>query len=164
MVGVMGEKKDALVKELLALLAGGQAHASLEDAVKGFPTRLRGEAPHKLPYSAWQLVEHIRIAQHDILDFSNNHNGGYKSLKWPEDYWPKAAEPTGDAWETSLRAIREDRSAFEKLLTAENADLNAPFPWGEGQTLLREALLLADHAAYHTAEIIVLRRLLGCWK
>lgn len=155
---------DALVKQLLAVLRGGQAHASFEDAVADFPVRLRGKMPHNLPYSAWQLVEHVRIAQRDILQFSNNHTGSYKSLKWPDDYWPNSTTPAGDGWTKSLRVISADRKAFEKLLTAKDADLDRPFPWGKGQTLLREALLLADHTAYHTAEIVVLRRLLGCWK
>jgi hypothetical protein len=157
-------KKDAVVTQLLALLRGGQAHASFKQAVAGFPARHRGVVPDGLPYSAWQLVEHIRIAQRDILDFSNNHDGTYKPLKWPKDYWPKAAAPATGAWDKSLRAIRADRAAFERLLTTKGADLNAAFPWGDGQTLMREAFLLADHDAYHVGEIVMLRRLLGCWK
>jgi uncharacterized damage-inducible protein DinB len=156
----------ALRKELLALLEGGQAHATFDDAVRGFPEPLRGVVPDGLPYSAWQILEHIRIAQRDILDFSRNSDGSYKELKWPDAYWPKSATPPSrDAWEQSIAQIQADRNAFEKLLEdADDAALVTPFAWGDGQTLLREAMLLADHAAYHIGEIIVIRRLLGAWK
>ena len=156
----------ALRNELQALLEGGQAHATFDDAVTGFPESLRGIVPEGLPYSAWQILEHIRIAQRDILDFSRNSDGGYKELAWPEAYWPKSAMPPAkDAWTQSITQIREDRTAFERLLAdADDAALVAPFPWGEGQSLLREAMLIADHAAYHIGELIVIRRLLGAWK
>jgi uncharacterized damage-inducible protein DinB len=154
-----------VLTEIRALLNKGQAHATLADAVEDFPADLRGARPHGLPYSAWQLVEHLRIAQRDILDFSNNYNDSYKMLKWPDEYWPKeAAPPSADAWDKSLHAIRDDLYAFEELLQARDAELTVAFPWGKGQTLLREALLIADHNAYHVGELIVLRRLLGCWK
>jgi uncharacterized damage-inducible protein DinB len=119
-----------------------------------------------LPYSAWQIVEHIRIAQRDILEFSDNEDGGYKPRRWPEAYWPKSPEPPSEAaWDESIGQIQADREAFETLLkAASDAALVAPFAWGDGQTLLREALLIADHDAYHTGELIVLRRLLGAWK
>jgi hypothetical protein len=160
---------EALRKELKALLGGGQAHAGFETAVKGFPAKLRGVTPEGLPYSGWQILEHIRIAQRDILDFSRNgdgEGGSYKHRKWPDTYWPENAAPTSDgAWDEALTEIREDRAAFEGLIkAADDAELVAPFPWGEGQTLLREALLIADHSAYHTGELIVVRRLLGAWK
>jgi uncharacterized damage-inducible protein DinB len=121
--------------------------------------------PEGLPYSAWQIVEHIRIAQRDILDFSRNGDGSYKPRKWPQAYWRKSASPpSAKAWGESIRQIRLDRKAFEALLKAAGDDgLTEPFAWGDGQTLLREALLIADHAAYHTGELIVLRRLLGAW-
>jgi hypothetical protein len=153
-------------KQLKQLLDGGQAHATFEDAVKGLSTKLRGVVPEGLPYSAWQIVEHIRIAQRDILDFSRNGDGSYKPRKWPQDYWPKkAAPPSVKAWSESIRQIHKDRKAFEALLKeAGDAALTEPFPWGDGQTLLREALLIADHAAYHTGELIVVRRLLSAWK
>jgi hypothetical protein len=157
--------RKALVKQLTALLDGGQAHVSFADAVKGFPAKLRGTVPDKLPYSAWQLLEHLRIAQRDILDFSTNTKGTYQHKKWPEAYWPKEkAPPTAKAWDTSIETIDRDLKDFEKLLTARNADLYTPFPWGTGQNLLRQALLIADHNAYHIGELLVLRRLLGCWK
>jgi len=155
----------AVVKQLTALLEGGQAHVSFQDAVKGFPAKLRGEIPEKLPYSAWQLLEHLRLAQRDILEFSTNTKGTYKHKKWPEAYWPKkAAPPNAKAWDASIKAIERDQKSFEKLLTAKNADLYTPFPWGDGQNLLRQTLLIADHNAYHLGELLVLRRLLGIWK
>ena len=157
---------EALKEQLRALLEGGQAHATFEDAVSGFPAKLRGTVPEGLPYSAWQILEHIRIAQRDILDFCNNSDSSYQERKWPEDYWPKSATPPStDAWERSIAQVGEDRKAFERLLdSADEAALVRPFAWGDGQSLLREALLIADHAAYHVGEMIVVRRLLGAWK
>jgi uncharacterized damage-inducible protein DinB len=164
----MAEKKPgkAVRKGLMQLLEGGQAHATFADAVKGMPAMLRGVVPKGLPYSSWQIVEHIRIAQRDILDFSRNSDGSYQPRNWPEDYWPKKAEPPSKmAWDKCLQKIEDDRKAFESLLKkADDAELVKPFAWGDGQTLLREALLIADHAAYHTGELIVLRHLLGAWK
>ncbi len=152
-----------LKKQLKALLDGGQAHAKLDEAISDLPFELQGKVPEGLPYSPWQLLEHIRIAQKDILEFSDNKDGSYKELSWPDDYWPKSPEPPGsDAWEKSVTGLRQDRAAFEKLL--KERDLIEPFPWGDGQNLLREALLIADHEAYHTGELIVARRLLGAWK
>jgi hypothetical protein len=160
------ELGQALRKQLQALLDGGQAHATFDEAVKDFPAKLRGVVPEGLPYSGWQILEHIRITQRDILDFSGNTDGSYKELKWPEEYWPKSAASKNDAaWEHSIAQIREDRKAFEKLLkSADDAELVAPFAWGDGQNLLREALLLADHDAYHLGELVVVRRLVGAWK
>ena len=156
---------DALVKQLIALLKGGQAHAKLEDALANFPVEFRGKVPAGLPYSGWQLLEHLRIAQRDILDFSDPPAGGYQHQKWPEAYWPKSPEPpSAGAWDESVKALEADAESFRRLLTRDGADLVAPFAWGKGQNLLREALLLADHNAYHTGELVVLRRLLGIWK
>lgn len=162
----MSAKKvmDPLVEQLLALLTGGQAHATLEDAVKDFPEELRGKAPEGLPYSAWQLVEHLRIAQRDILDFCAPPEGGYRHKEWPKEYWPATAEPPSrESWDETLAAIRADAKSFAALLNEPKVDLYKPFAWGEGQNLLREALLIADHNSYHTGELIVLRRLLGAW-
>ncbi len=155
-----------LRRQLTALVNGGQAHTTFDAAVDGFPVGLRGVAPAGLPYSGWQIVEHMRIAQNDILRFSDNAAGTYKELKWPDAYWPKDPNPPGEqAWETCLASIRADREAFETLLyRASDDELVEAFPWGETQTLLREALLIADHNAYHTGELIVIRRLLGAWK
>ena len=151
--------------QLAALLDGGQAHAKLEDAVKDFPVKLRSVVPEGLPYSAWQLLEHIRIAQKDILEFSAPPTGGYQEKPWPDAYWPKSAEPpTEDAWDRSLAEIEADRKKFRALIEKPGADLARPFRWGNGQNLLREALLIADHNAYHVGELVMLRRLLGIWK
>ena len=153
-----------LRKQIKALLDGGQAHAGLDAAVKDFPVDLRGVVPEKLPYSGWQLVEHMRITQRDILNFSAPPTGGYHPLQWPAEYWPKSPEPPSDrAWDGALAAIESDRRHFDALLDKPEVDLFKPFRWGDGQNLLREALLIADHTAYHVGELIVLRRLLGAW-
>ena len=155
---------DEVRTQLVELLDGGQAHAKFEDAVADFPLALRGVVPDGLPYSAWQIVEHIRIAQRDILNFSAPPTGGYHGLKWPEQYWPKEpAPPSAHAWGDAIAAIEEDRAKFKALILRPGADLAKPFLWGTGQNLLREALLIADHTAYHTGELIVLRRLFGAW-
>ena len=157
--------RSELQKQLLAMLEGGQAHVDFDPVVTGLPAELRGVRPDRVPYSAWQLLEHIRITQQDILEFSTNRDGaGYRKLQWPAEYWPKeSAPPTDLAWEQKADAIRSDRGAFETLLRAKDADLVTPFPWGDGQTLLRETLLIANHTAYHLGEIVLVRRLLGVW-
>lgn len=155
---------DPLVAQLLALLHGGHAHASFDTVVADFPVGRQGIVPENLPYSAWQIVEHLRVAQRDILLFSAPPTGGYQPMTWPDDYWPREAEPpTVDAWSASLASIRADQASFEALLTRPNVDLHKPFLWGQGQNLLREALLISDHNAYHLGELVVLRRLLGIW-
>ena len=159
------EPPDELRKQLIALLDGGQAHATFDEAVENFPPELRGVVPGGLPYSAWQLLEHLRISQKDILDFSAPPSGGYQHMRWPEDYWPKEAKPSSPgAWEHSVGAIKTDLEKFKALILKPDADLYKPFRWGTGQNLLREALLIADHAAYHIGELVLLRRLLGAWK
>jgi hypothetical protein len=153
-----------LRKQLVALLDGGQAHATFEDAVAGFPVKLRGVVPHGLVHSAWQVVEHIRIAQKDILDFSAPPTGGYQAMEWPAAYWPKEIAPASEeAWDRAIAQVEQDRDKFKKLILKPGVDLARPFLWGTGQNLLREALLIADHNAYHVGELIVLRRLLGVW-
>ena len=153
----------ALRKELIAGLKGGNAHARFEDVVAKFPAKLRGEKAG-LPYSAWQLLEHIRIAQNDILRFSTNHDGSYKEMKWPDDYWPKAAAPpSANAWESAIASVVSDREAMVQLVGDLRQNLTTPFPWGEGQNLLREAILVIDHNSYHAGELLTLRRLLGIW-
>ncbi len=155
---------DPLVTQLLALLRGGQAHVDFDAAVSDFPANLRGVVPDRLPYSAWQIVEHLRITQQDILNFSAPPTGGYQPMTWPDHYWPEQAEPPhAHAWNQTLATVREDRAKFEALLTRPQVDLYKPFQWGQGQNLLREALLIADHNAYHLGELVVLRRLLGIW-
>jgi DinB superfamily len=151
-------------KQLTALLRGGQAHATFDEAVKDLPANLRSVVPENLPYSAWQLLEHLRITQLDILNFSAPPTGGYQHIKWPDDYWPKSPEPSSaNAWDHTIAAIRSDLKRFEAIIENPAADLYKPFRWGDGQNLLREAMLLADHNAYHLGELIVLRRLLGAW-
>ena len=158
------DQQGPLRKQLIDLLHGGQAHANFEDAVKDFPANLRGAVPPNLPYSAWQLLEHLRIAQRDILHFSAPPTGGYHPMRWPQDYWPQSAEPpTAHAWDQSITAIHSDQKHFVALIENPSSDLYKPFRWGEGQNLLREALLIADHNAYHVGELILLRRLLGVW-
>jgi len=156
------EKNDQLlIDELVKLLQGGGAHAGFKKAVAGLPPQLRGAKAHSLPYTIWQLVEHIRIAQWDMLEFSKD--GNHQSPEWPDDYWPKEIAPSDNAaWDRSVEQIENDLDEFIKLV--KNADLYAPIPHGSGQTLLREALQVADHTAYHIAEIIVIRRLLGAWE
>ena len=155
---------DALRTHLLDLLHGGHAHATFEDAVRDLPAKLRGKVPRGLPYSAWQLVEHMRLTQEDILLFSKNRDGSYQSPEWPDGYWPSGEAPLDDEdWEKSIAGFRADRVAFEALVADPTQDLFAPFPWGEGQTLLREGLLIADHTSYHLGQLIVVRRLRGAW-
>ena len=155
---------NAIRKQLVELLRGGQAHATFEDVVKNFPPKLRGAVPAGLPYSGWQVLEHIRIAQEDIVRFSMNHDGRYRSPKWPEGYWPASAEPPeAKSWERSVQQVQKDRDEMIRLVSDRANDLLTSFPWGEGQNLLRETLLVADHTSHHLGELIVIRRLLGAW-
>jgi hypothetical protein len=156
---------DPLREQLKKLLDGGQAHATFDDAVKDFPAKFRATVPENLPYSAWQLLEHIRITQHDILNFSAPPTGGYQPLEWPKAYWPESSEPPyPGSWDATIEAIRSDLKKFQAIVANPDADLYKPFRWGEGQNLFREALLIADHTAYHLGELVLLRRLLGIWK
>ena len=153
----------ALRDHLLELLRGGQAHVSLEDAVKGFPLDLIGIRPDGAPHSAWELLEHIRIALDDIVRFSQS--ADYQSPPWPKGYWPSAPAPKNESeWHNCLRLIRESMASFETLLRDPEQNLFRKLPWGEGQTLLREALLIADHNAYHLGQLVLVRRLLGSWE
>ncbi len=155
--------ENALRQELIAALKGGNAHARFEEVVEDFPARLRGEKAG-LPYSAWQLLEHIRLAQDDILRFCNNKDGSYREMSFPDDYWPKAAVPPGaHAWEQSIASVLSDREAMIHLVGDARHNLAAPFAWGDGQNLLREAILIVDHTVYHVGEMLALRRLLGIW-
>ena len=156
------DQRKKIVDELISLTVNGNAHVTFEDAVANLPADLRGKKPENLPYSIWQLVDHMRIAQKDIVDFSISDD--YQELNWPDDYWSDPIENVDDeTWEKSLEQIQQDRKRFFELLNDEKNDLTKPFPWGSGQTLMREALLIADHNAYHTAEIVVIRRLLKSW-
>ena len=153
---------EPLRAQLAALLDWHDAHADFDAAVDGLPAELRGRTPRGVPYSAWQLVEHLRLAQHDILDFCRN--PAYQEMTWPDDYWPRAAAPPSDgAWEESVAALRRDRKALQALVLDPAIDLFAAIPHGNGQTYLRELLLAADHAAYHVGQLVLVRRLLGAW-
>jgi len=154
---------EALREHLVRILAWEDAHVGFDTAVRGIPVRLRGKRPPKLPYSAWQLVEHLRITQADILDFCRNPN--YQELKWPQDYWPRSAAPSSSrAWTESLHQFRKDREGLQQLAADTTIDLAARIPHGSGQTYLREILLVADHTAYHVGELVLVRRLLNIWK
>ncbi len=152
-----------LRKHLAALLTWQDAHVDFDTAVKGLPSRLRGIQPEGLPYSPWQLLEHLRLAQRDILEFCIDPH--YRTRKWPDDYWPRSpAPPTAKAWQQSVSGFRADRRSLERLLADPGIDLFARIPHGDGQTYLREFLLAADHSAFHVGEIVVVRRLLGAWR
>ncbi|MCG6957705.1 MAG: DinB family protein [Gemmatimonadetes bacterium] len=153
------------LREFLAnMLDWQQAHASFDSAIADLPASLRGERPEGLPYSVWELVEHIRIAQNDILEFARD--PGYKEdKKWPDDYWPETPAPqSAEAWETSINRYHGDVEAFKKLIHDPAFDPFAKVPWGNGQTNIREVVLVFDHTAYHVGQIVLVRRLLGAWK
>jgi hypothetical protein len=151
----------ALRDHLLYLLRGGGAHLEFERVIADFPEKLRGVRPEGGPHSGWELLEHMRIAQWDILDFSRNPE--YKELEWPAGYWPpEPAPPNPRAWKKSVERFRADLSEMETLV--ESADLFATIPWGDGQTILREALLAADHNAYHLGQLVLVRKLLEASK
>lgn len=151
-----------VINNLAALLNKGNAHVSLDDALKNIPFEVLGKKPYGLPYSIWQLAEHIRVSQWDIVEFSYNEK--HVSPKWPDEYWPSEAVPSSASeWKKCVDQITNDRKKFIELLKGAGHEIYTPFDYGEGQTLLREALVLADHNSYHTGEIIVLRRLLGIW-
>lgn len=154
---------DALLRrQLRELLDSPHAHANFAQAVHGVPAEKRGERRPGQPHTLWRLLEHLRIAQWDILEFSRRADN--VSPEWPDGYWPPEDGPPDEgAWETSVEAVQRDREAFAELLAGEGRDLFAPFPWGQGQTLLRQALLIADHNAYHVGQMVLVRQLLGIW-
>jgi hypothetical protein len=157
------DHEQSLRQHLLELLAGGSAHAKFEDVVKGLPANLRGVHPAKFSHTPWMLLEHLRLAQRDILEFSRN--AKHVSPDWPSGYWPKTeAPPSGAAWNKSIQQFRSDLRTLQKLVANPKTDLFARIPWGDGQTILREALLVADHNAYHLAQFVDVRRMLGSWK
>ncbi|HLV81206.1 MAG TPA: DinB family protein [Chthonomonadaceae bacterium] len=152
----------SLREHIVRLLEGGQAYETFSEIAASFAADQRGIVPPGVEHSAWQIVEHLRIAQRDILDFSRNENGTYAELNWPDDYWPATPAPPDDkAWENTVRAFLADRKELETHVLNPRNDLFAPFPWGDGQTLLREALLAADHASYHLGQLVIVRGLLG---
>ena len=152
----------SLRRHLIELLKGGSAHARFEEAIAGIPAKLRGQIPAGLPHSPWMLLEHMRIAQWDILEFSRNRK--HVSPDWPRGFWPRGeAPPSIAAWNTSSKKFHHDLKAMQDLVANPKTDLHARIPWGDGQTVLREALLVADHNAYHIAQLVDVRRLLGVW-
>jgi len=153
----------SLREHLLYLLDGGGAHLNFDKAVAGLPADLRGKRPRGAPYSAWELVEHMRMAQWDILEFSRNPQ--HVSPPWPAGYWPSQPAPaSAAAWTKSLKGFRADLAALRQLAEDPATDLHARIPHGDGQTILREILLVADHNAYHLGQLVLVRRLLGAWK
>jgi uncharacterized damage-inducible protein DinB len=151
-----------LRKHLKDLLEGGNAHARLEEVLGDWPPKLRGQKPAGLPYSPWQILEHMRIAQWDILEFSRDPQ--HVSPDFPGGYWPEQDEPPDTtAWENSIKVLLEELRQMQQLVADRSVDLFAQIPHGQGQTILREALLVADHNAYHLGQLVVLRRLLGAW-
>ena len=153
---------DPLRAHLVKALDWHEAHVDFDAALKGIPVDRRGAVPPGGEYSVWQLLEHMRVAQHDILDFSVN--AAYKEMKWPDDYWPKdPAPPTAAAWDESIAAFKRDRDGMKQLVADPKVDLFAKIPHGSGQTYLREAFLVIDHNAYHLGQIVAVRRQLGIW-
>jgi hypothetical protein len=153
-------REQMLREHLLYLLRDGGAHAGFDAAVGGWPLQLAGVKVANFPHTAWMLLEHMRIAQVDILDFSRNPK--HVSPPWPEGYWPKnQAPPNEKAWKDSASAFKKDLKAMEQLIASKKTDLFEKLPWGDGQTILREALLVADHNAYHLGQLIMLRKSIG---
>jgi len=153
---------NAIRKAIGASLAWGQAHADFDKAVEGLPRDARGRRPDGMPHSPWEILEHLRIAQEDILDFCRNPH--YEERKWPDEYWPAAPEPPdAAAWDASVAAFRRDRVGMGRLATNPKIDVTAKIPHGTGQTYLREVLLVLDHNAYHVGELVAVRRALGAW-
>ena len=153
----------ALREQLVWLLDGGNAHVKFDDVIANFPPKLRGQKPGGLPFSAWRLLEHMRLAQWDMLEFSRDPK--HESPEWPRGYWPQSDVPANEAaWEKSIKSFRSDLRQMQKMVSDPKSDLYTPFSWGDGQNLLREAMQIADHNAYHVGELVVVRRLLGVWK
>ncbi|HLR25600.1 MAG TPA: DinB family protein [Fodinibius sp.] len=156
------ESSKTLQQLLLEQLEGGNAHITFQKAVQGLSYQQSGAKVDGLPHTIWQLIEHIRLAQDDILAFCGNRN--YQQLNWPEDYWPSSEQPESQQeFEQSLEAVHEGQETMRQWVTDPSKDLQKPFSHGDGQTLFREALLIVDHNAYHIGQIVQLRRLLGCW-
>jgi hypothetical protein len=152
-----------LRQQLASLLTSKEAHADFEAAIKDLRASVRGQRPKGAEHSPWQILEHLRIAQWDILEFAVDSK--HKSPDWPEGYWPKALAPKSAAeWDASVKNFRRDLKRLCELIASESTDLFAKIPHGDGQTILRQALLTADHNSYHLGELVLVRRLLGAWK
>jgi uncharacterized damage-inducible protein DinB len=157
------EKRQDWREIVASSLGWEQAHTSLEHAVKDFPQDLRGQRPEGYPHSAWELLEHLRITQRDLLDFCQNSDYTEK-LEWPQDYWPSSAAPgSAAAWTKSVNGCKKDREALARFATDSDIDLTSRIPRGTGQTYLRTLLVALDHASYHVGQIVAVRRLLGAW-
>ena len=158
----MADNDSALRQQLIDLIRGGNAHVDYKKALEDFPAELRGKRPKGAPHSPWELLEHLRIAQWDILEYSRNTE--HKSPEWPKGYWPEKPEPPDPkAWDRTVHGFCQDLQAMCALISDESLDLFAPLSTGSGHTLLREALLVADHNAYHLGQLVLLRRTLGAW-
>jgi len=156
------DQDEPLREHLRKLLAWEDAHVDFEGAVEAIAPERRGEAPAGIPFSPWQLLEHLRITQHDILDFCRN--AQYRERAWPKEYWPDSPTPPGaSSWDESVAQYRRDREGLKALAADRSVDLFATIPHGNGQTYLREILLVADHNAYHVGQLILVRRALGIW-
>lgn len=154
--------ENALREQVSRALDWGEAHVDRKKAVKGIPAKDQGKRPKGSPHSPWELLEHMRIATWDILEFCRD--AKHKSPDWPSEYWPKKpAPPNAAAWQKSVKALEHDLAEMKELVKDPKTDLLAPIPGGSGQTILREALLIADHTAYHLGQLVIVRRLLGCW-
>ena len=157
------KNQEALRRHLRGLLKGDGAHADFDGAVKDLPVELRGKRPPGSEHSPWEVLEHMRIAQWDILEFTRS--ARHVSPEFPGGYWPSGqTPPDAKAWDKSAEGFRRDLESMAELVANDSTDLFAPIPHGEGKTILREALLLADHNAYHLGQLVLLRRLLGAWQ
>jgi hypothetical protein len=153
---------DAVREQVIALLRGGNAHVTFDDAIRNWPAAKRHVVPGGAEHSAWELLEHMRIAQWDILEFSRNPK--HVSPDWPSGYWPESKKPSEAAWKKSIASFKKDLQSVQDLVGDPANDLCANIPHGTGQNILREALLVADHNAYHLGQLLLVRRLLGEWK
>jgi hypothetical protein len=159
----MAAEDQVLREQLVEFLQKGNAHVDLVSALKDFPEELRGKKPPGAPHSGWQLLEHIRFTLNDLLVFSTDPD--YVAPKWPDAYWPQKDGPeSAETWKTSVKALRADLDALEKLIRNPESNLYARIPWGDGQTLLREVLLAIDHTSYHLGQLVMLRKQLDAWK
>lgn len=152
----------ALRDQLVKLLCSTEAHADFEAAIRDIPEEVRGKRPKGADHSPWELLEHLRIAQWDILEYVTNPK--HKSPDFPGGYWPKSSAPaSADEWDKSIHSFRKDLKRMCDLVASESTDLYAKIPHGEGQTILRQALLTADHNAYHIGQLVLVRKLLASW-
>lgn len=156
----MTDESTSLREHLVKLLRGGQAYETFEQIVVQVPAGKRGAVPVGAERSAWQILEHMRLSQRDILDFSRNENGTYVEKEWPAEYWPENPIPPTGGWDRAVQQYLADRTELEVLVSDPGRSLFTVFPWGKGQTLLREAMLAAEHAAYHLGELVILTRVL----